>query len=125
MRHLLLVLLAALCVPLSNAPDTDIHGEARGEARREVALTFDDLPEAFSRDIATMKRNTTELLRTLKLHRAQAIGFVNEGKLHVPGELDARTEVLKQWVDAGMRLATTGFHIFGCSPLRCSSTKRM
>jgi len=56
MRHLLLVLLAALCVPLSNAPDTGIHGEARGEARREVALTFDDLPEAFSRDT---RRNGT------------------------------------------------------------------
>jgi peptidoglycan/xylan/chitin deacetylase (PgdA/CDA1 family) len=109
MRHLSLILLAVLCVPLSHAQDTDVHGEARGEARREVALTFDDLPEAFSRDIATMKRNTTELLRTLKLHRAQAIGFVNEGKLHVPGELEARTEVLKQWVDAGMTLGNHGF----------------
>ena len=109
MKHLSLMLLAVLFVPLSNAQDIDVHGAARGEARRAVALTFDDLPEAFSRDIATMKRNTTELLRTLKLHRAPVIGFVNEGKLHVPGELDARTEVLKQWVDAGMTLGNHGF----------------
>jgi len=109
MKRLSLMLLAVLFVPLSNAQDIDVHGEARGEARREVALTFDDLPEAFSRDIGTMRHNTTELLRTLKLHRAQAIGFVNEGKLHVPGELDARTAVLKQWVDAGMTLGNHGF----------------
>ena len=88
MRQVSVMLLALLLVPCSNAQNI--------EARRAVALTFDDLPEAFSRDIATMRRNTTELLRTLKLRRAPAIGFVNEGKLHVPGELDARTEVLKQ-----------------------------
>jgi len=105
MRKVSLVLLAVLLVPLSNAQ----HVESHGEARRAVALTFDDLPEAFSRDVVTMRRNTTELLRTLKLHRAPAIGFVNEGKLHVPGELDARTEVLKQWVDAGMTLGNHGF----------------
>lgn len=82
-------------------------GSARAqnlETGRSVALTFDDLPEVFSRDVASMRRNTTELLRVLKNHHAPAIGFVNEGKLHVPGEIDARIEVLKQWVDAGMIL---------------------
>lgn len=113
MRHLLLMLLALLFVPCSTAQ----NNEPRGEARRTVALTFDDLPEVFSRDVATMRRNTTELLRTLKLHRAPAIGFVNEGKLHTPGEIDARVEVLKQWVDAGMML---GNHTF--SHLRLLNT---
>ena len=101
MRTFSLMLLALLFVPCSNAQNI--------EARRKVALTFDDLPEVFSRDFATMRRNTTELLRTLKLHHAPAIGFVNEGKLHTPGELDSRTEVLKQWVDAGMILGNHGF----------------
>lgn len=101
MRYLSLMLLALLFVPCSNAQNI--------EGRRTVALTFDDLPEVFSRDVATMRRNTTELLRTLKVHRAQAIGFVNESKLHTPGELDSRTEVLKQWVDAGMILGNHGF----------------
>lgn len=101
MRHLSLMLLAVLFVHSANAQTI--------EARRTVALTFDDLPEAIGRDLATMRRNTAELLRVLKLHRAPAIGFVNEVKLHVPGELDARVEVLKQWVDAGM---TLGNHTF-------------
>jgi peptidoglycan/xylan/chitin deacetylase (PgdA/CDA1 family) len=80
MRYFSLMLIAALFVPCSNAQNI----EARGEANRVVALTFDDLPEVFSRDIATMRRNTAELLRVLKLHRAPAVGFVNEGKLHMP-----------------------------------------
>jgi peptidoglycan/xylan/chitin deacetylase (PgdA/CDA1 family) len=100
MRHVSLILVALLFVPLSTAQNI----EPRAEAKRAVALTFDDLPEVFSRDIATMRRNTAELLRVLRNHRVPAIGFVNESKLHVPGEVDARTEVLKQWVDAGMIL---------------------
>jgi len=101
MRHLFLVLLALLWVPCSNAQGI--------ESRRTVALTFDDLPAAFSRDLAAMKRNTPALLQTLKLHRAPAIGFVNEEKLQVPSEIDARVEVLKQWVDAGMILGNHGY----------------
>lgn len=95
-----MLLLALLLVTLSAARTI----ERRAEAKRAVALTFDDLPEVFSREIATMRRTTAELLRVLKLHQAPAIGFVNESKLHVPGEVDARTDVLKQWVDAGMVL---------------------
>ena len=100
MRHVSVMLVALLLVPFSTVRNI----EPRAEPKRAVALTFDDLPEVFSRDIATMRRNTPELLRVLRGHQAPAAGFVNEGKLHVPGELDARTEVLKQWVDAGMIL---------------------
>ena len=76
---------------------------------RAVALTFDDLPDGIAHDVATMKRNTTQLLRVLKLHRAPAIGFVNEINLHVRGESVARIQLLKQWVDSGMAL---GNHTF-------------
>ena len=100
MRHVSVMLVTLLLVPFSTVRNI----ESREELRRAVALTFDDLPEVFSRDIATMRRNTPELLRVLRGHQAPAVGFVNEGKLHVAGELDARTEVLKQWVDAGMIL---------------------
>jgi peptidoglycan/xylan/chitin deacetylase (PgdA/CDA1 family) len=113
MRNLLLIVVALFFVPGSNGQKL----EPRGDARRAVALTFDDLPEAFSRDLATMRRNTPELLRVLKTHQAPAIGFVNEGKLHVAGEFESRTEVLKQWVDAGM---TLGNHTF--SHLRLLTT---
>jgi peptidoglycan/xylan/chitin deacetylase (PgdA/CDA1 family) len=75
--------------------------------RRAVALTFDDLPNmnpAGGAYLPNARRGTTELLRVLKAHRAPAVGFVNEGKLHAAGELDARTALLRQWVDAGMTL---------------------
>src|SRR6266478_3297988 len=92
MKCLVLVLLAFFCFASPRAQTLDRY--------RTVALTFDDLPDALD-DLAGMRRNTPELLRTLKLHNAPAIGFVNESKLHAPGELDARTAVLKQWVNAG------------------------
>jgi peptidoglycan/xylan/chitin deacetylase (PgdA/CDA1 family) len=96
MRHIWIVILVLSGGGFASAQNL--------EAGRTVALTFDDLPEVFSRDVPSMRRNTTELLRVLKAHHAPAIGFVNEGKLHAPGEIDARIEVLKQWVDAGMNL---------------------
>ncbi|MEO6723987.1 MAG: polysaccharide deacetylase family protein [Blastocatellia bacterium] len=74
---------------------------------RTVALTFDDLPYVNMSGgsfFLNAKRVTTELMRVLKAHRAPATGFVNEGKLHAPGELEARTALLRQWVDAGMTL---------------------
>lgn len=108
MKHVVLALLAVFCFSISHAQTLDRH--------RAVALTFDDLPEALD-GLVRMTRNTPELLRTLKLHRAPAIGFVNEAKLHAPGEIDARTAVLKQWVDAGMIL---GNHTF--SHLRLFTT---
>lgn len=105
MKCLVLALLAFLCFSSTRAQTLDRY--------RTVALTFDDLPDALD-DLAGMRRNTPELLRTLKLHNAPAIGFVNESKLHAPGELDARTAVLKQWVNAGMIL---GNHTFSHSRL--------
>lgn len=75
---------------------------------RTVALTFDDLP-ATSGGYPVM-RSVTELL-TNKLRRAgaPAIGFVNERKLFVRGEIDRRTELLAMWLDAGLEL---GNHTF-------------
>ncbi|MEP7338481.1 MAG: polysaccharide deacetylase family protein [Acidobacteriota bacterium] len=74
--------------------------------RRAVALTFDDLPytNLGGSYLPNARRATSELLRMLKEHRAPAAGFVNEGKLHAPGELGQRTAILRQWVDAGMTL---------------------
>lgn len=75
--------------------------------RRAVALTFDDLPynnPAGGNYLKDAKRVTDELMRVLKVHKAPSVGFVNEGKLNAPGEVQARTALLKQWVDAGMTL---------------------
>lgn len=75
--------------------------------RRTVALTFDDLPYmrvGGGNYLNNAKRATDELLRVLKTHNAPAVAVVNESKLHAAGELEARTALLKQWVDAGMTL---------------------
>lgn len=92
-----------LCIGLPVAPQTN----KTQSPQRTVALTFDDLPynnPVGGNDLANAKRVTDELLRVLKAHKAPSVGFVNEGKLHAPGELKARTALLKQWVDAGMVL---------------------
>lgn len=76
-------------------------------AGRTVALTFDDLPyvNAGQGDYLTgAKRTTTELMRVLKVHRAPAIGFVNEGKMFFRNGMDASVALLQQWLDAGMTL---------------------
>jgi len=75
------------------------------DAQRTVAITIDDLPFV-SRDraLATAQQGTTRLLQALREARVPAIGFVNESKVQVAGERDARAALLQQWIDAGMAL---------------------
>lgn len=79
--------------------------------QRTIAITFDDLPKAYAgKDNASDIRASTErLLQALQAHRVPAIGFVNEQGLFVPGQTDARIEVLRMWLTAGMEL---GNHTF-------------
>lgn len=81
---------------------------AAAPARREVAVTFDDLP-APQGDLEDMRRITSRLLESVKRNGVPAVGFVNEGKLYRRGEIDARTELLRAWLDAGLEL---GNHTF-------------
>jgi peptidoglycan/xylan/chitin deacetylase (PgdA/CDA1 family) len=79
---------------------------------RSVAVTFDDLPGPtaglVSNEVPALRENTRKLLATLREHGVPAVGFVNEGKLFLSGEgaadAEARTAVLKMWVDAGFDL---------------------
>jgi peptidoglycan-N-acetylglucosamine deacetylase len=82
-----------------------------GQAQRQIAITFDDLPSSLTHDVKELRALTTKLIGTLKRNDVPVIGFVNEGKLHHrlgdqsrPDEVDARTAVLKLWVDAGFEL---------------------
>ena len=76
-------------------------------SRREVAVTFDDLPSYGG--LAQMRSVTTRLLKLVTMNNVPAVGFVNEDKLHVRGEEDARTALLQMWLDAGLEL---GNHTF-------------
>ena len=71
-----------------------------------MALTFDDLPYAGVRqdNLADARRVTHAILTALNSHHALAVAFVNERKLQVAGEVNARTDLLQQWVNAGVVL---------------------
>ena len=80
-----------------------LAGAAAAQARRQVAVTFDDLP-APQGELEDMRRITSRLLESVRRNRVPAVGFVNEGKLHRAGELEARTALLRAWLDAGLEL---------------------
>lgn len=77
------------------------------QRRREVAVTFDDLPapadSVVSDNPAALAAMTARLLAELKAYRVPAIGFVNEDKLD-RGDFDQRVDILKMWLDAGFAL---------------------
>ena len=52
---------------------------------------------------------TKQLLATLVRNNVPAVGFVNEGRIYVTGETDARIALLRSWLEAGM---TLGNHTF-------------
>src|SRR2546430_4603473 len=86
----------------SRSPNVNVH--------REVAITFDDLPSAYGNDdLKRMSDVTKHLLQKIKSNNVPAIGFVNESKLHRRGETNARTALLRMWLEAGLEL---GNHTF-------------
>ena len=83
---------------------------AQPSSAREVAVTFDDLPLNGPRlDLARLQAMTAKLMAVVTRHNIPVVGFVNESQLYVAGEIDARINVLKQWVEAGAEL---GNHTF-------------
>jgi len=55
-------------------------------------------------DLKDLQKINQAIPRILKSHHAPAIGFVNEWKLQVTGERDARFALLQSWLDAGLAL---------------------
>lgn len=100
------VRLFGICVLLFGAL-TRIPLVAQPQATRTMAVTFDDLPYvavASADYVRDAQRVTNEILRALRTHHAPAVAFVNESRVHAPGEMDARVAVLRQWADAGVIL---------------------
>ena len=89
---------------------------------RRMVITFDDLPYVVvdQNDLPSAQRVTKEILRVLKTHRVPAVAFVNEGKLQVANEVDARIALLQQWVDAGVVL---GNHTYSHSDFNTLTIK--
>ena len=108
MFRLVRVLLSAALVAAALAPVSAAGQDKSTRAAREVAVTFDDLPAPYG-DLEDMRRITPKLLESLRRNGVPAVGFVNEAKLYRRGETDARTDLLRAWLDAGFEL---GNHTF-------------
>lgn len=108
----LVVGLAVVAGAACAQPAPPASGEAPEEpaAERTIALTVDDLPVGRGHPLAWQQRVTHDLVRQITEAGVPAIGFVNEGKLFVDDRVEARTHLLRQWVDAGLDL---GNHTYG------------
>lgn len=81
---------------------------------KEVAVTIDDLPlNGPQFEITRLQAMTGKLLSGINRHRIPVVGFVNESLLYLPGETDARIEILKAWVNAGIELGNHTFSHLG------------
>jgi len=109
-RFCLLVLLIALTVAMVWPGGWSGKIANADVPRRQVAITVDDLPGAIpatptaNGDMHELERYNEAIPAILKAHHAPAIGFVNEKRLHVAGERDARAALLQRWIDAGLEL---------------------
>jgi peptidoglycan/xylan/chitin deacetylase (PgdA/CDA1 family) len=95
--------------------------EAAGQRRREVAVTFDDLPVVAYVDRTDDAREhiTKMLLSAVRRHGVPAIGFVNEGALVSNGSISGRrVALLRRWIEAGLEL---GNHTYSHRGLHRSS----
>lgn len=73
--------------------------------KRQVAFTFDDLPQQGQQEaIKPLKEMTRKLIDQISENKIPAIGFVNESKLYQNDELKERTAILQLWLDAGIEL---------------------
>jgi peptidoglycan/xylan/chitin deacetylase (PgdA/CDA1 family) len=94
---------------------TAVGGPASSQpqaAVRRMAITVDDLPIAQPswHSDPQMDRITDDLLATLRGHGVPAVGFINEGKLEIDGEVDSfRLGLLARWLQAGLELGNHGY----------------
>lgn len=74
------------------------------EVDRRIAVTIDDLPWARVDEIvpADLQARHAALLAQLRQAHVPVVGFVNENKLEVDGQVQpARVQMLRDWLDAG------------------------
>lgn len=95
MRIVRLLLILSIAVQIANA------GEP---AKKDIALTFDDLPLAgeSAQSSAALEVNQ-HILAALHKHRAVAIGFVNSKNVD-DGDREKRIAVLELWLKSGQML---------------------
>jgi peptidoglycan/xylan/chitin deacetylase (PgdA/CDA1 family) len=99
----------------AEAREGGAQNAAQAGAQRSIAITVDDLPGALPGDdfaygeLKELQKINRGIPAALKAHHAWAIGFVNERKLQVAGERDARAELLQMWLVSGLLLGTHNY----------------
>lgn len=98
--------------------------QSPANSNKKIAITIDDLPFTASTQKTLEEKTelTKQLLTSLKKHDIEAVGFVNEKKLLVEGEVDGHIAILEQWLEAGMEL---GNHTFDHSGMNQTSLDDM
>lgn len=86
-------------------------GEVAAQERR-IAVTFDDLVWSGSEPLAPAAlAHHAALVSALRIAQVRGVGFVNESRLEIDGEVaPARVAMLQDWLDAGWEL---GNHTWG------------
>jgi peptidoglycan/xylan/chitin deacetylase (PgdA/CDA1 family) len=84
-------------------------------ARREVAVTFDDLLfQGSLSNVENLGEMTRKLLKSITSNRVPVFADVNEYRLYQDGKLDpARVALLRTWLDAGAELGNHTYHHMG------------
>jgi peptidoglycan/xylan/chitin deacetylase (PgdA/CDA1 family) len=105
----LLALLFAVGVTSSEATQRSAtpadEGAPQTVTDRVVAVTFDDLPLGGPQfDVERMAVMTNRLVGAIVEQAVPVVGFVNESKLDVEGEREARLDLLRTWAGAGLEL---------------------
>lgn len=92
-----------------------LAGTAFAADPKRIAVTIDDIPAASATPMGLDEaaRLNQQLLASLRRHGVKAVGFVNEDRLLVPGQVDRGVAILDAWLDAGMELGNHGFGHLG------------
>jgi peptidoglycan/xylan/chitin deacetylase (PgdA/CDA1 family) len=94
---------ALICLATGSLFSAEPQSQQSSEkAKREVAVTFDDLPATPGN--ARVSEINRKLVDSFVRHKVPVVGFVNESKLAVPGEAKDRSALLRIWLDAGLEL---------------------
>lgn len=104
MFRLLIIFLFLLSITFVNSVTANLIPSTK-PIKRQVSITFDDLPQQGQQEaIKPLKEMTSKLINQITKNKIPAIGFVNESKLYQNDELKERTAILQLWLDAGLEL---------------------
>jgi peptidoglycan/xylan/chitin deacetylase (PgdA/CDA1 family) len=83
---------------------------AQAPIGRRVAITIDDGPVVNEMtDLGNFQRITNGLIGSFQVEKVPVIMFLNERQLNVPGQRDARANVVEQWLNAGFEVGNHSY----------------